>query len=150
MFVITNCRSGTETEIRYNGDKSKLSAEVFEKLDYQIKNFGEAPPDDWKKAEFRTVWVRNYQVKRNTSLQEAQNTFPRFTVVEEVYENEESAAKRLERIQEKPPDLQPEDREYWMVTGFRNQKNIYFIQTDSAMFSYYMDDFAGKLAEEIK
>ena len=92
---------------------------------------------------------RSYQVKRRTSVKEEAYTFPRYTVIEEVYENEELAAKRLERIQEKPPNLSGEYAEYWIVTGFQHQKNVYFMQTDSVMFSYYMDDFAGKLAKEI-
>lgn len=148
-FLFLNCHSNPKTEIQYDGEKSKLSAEVFEKLDYKVKEFGEGAPDDWHKAQFRTLWNRTYFLKRNTSVKEAENTYPRFWVREEVYETEELAAKRLERIEDKPPEFNNDEYGmYWIVKGFQHQKNIYFIKTDSVMFSYYMDDFADRLSKE--
>jgi hypothetical protein len=154
ILICLNCGQRTKVsdakaELLFQGDKSKLSANVFENLDYQVKSFGEDPPDDWHKQNFQTLWTRDYQVKRQTSLKEQSNTFPRYTVVEEVYETEELAAVRFKRIQDKPPGLPVEQREYWIVTGFQYGKNVYFIQTDSVLFSYYMEDFAEKLAAEI-
>lgn len=145
--IFTGCRSNPKTE-QYSGEKSKLSAEVFEKIDYKVKEFGEGAPDDWHKAQFQTVWQRSYFVKRNTSVKESENTYPRFWVCEEVYETENLAAKRLQRIKDKPPEFI--DEEYWIVTGFQQQKNVYFIRTDSVLFSYYMKDFADQLAAAIK
>ncbi len=141
------CNSNYRVEPKFHGEKSKLSAELFEKLDYNVKSFGENLPDDWRKSQFQTVWKRGYFVKRRTSVKESANTFPRYDVVEEVYETEELAANRVKKIKDRPPEFINE--EYWIVTGFQHQKNVYFIQTDSVMFSYYMDDFAGKLAKEI-
>lgn len=148
LIVCLCCISNPKTEIKYHGEKSKLSAEVFEKLDYKVKEFGESAPDDWHKTQFQTVWQRSYFVKRNTSVKESEKTYPRFRVREEVYETEDLAAKRLERIQDKPPQYINE--EYWIVTGFQHRKNVYFIRTDSVLFSYYMKDFADKLAIEIQ
>jgi len=142
------CISNPKTEIQYHGEKSKLSAEVFGKLDYKVKEFDEGMPDDWHKAQFQTIWQRTYFVKRNTSVKEAEKTYPRFWVREEVYETEDLAAARLKKIEDKPPEYV--DFDYFIVTGFQRQKNVYFIQTDSVLFSYYMDDFAAKLSEQIK
>ena len=142
--------SNPRPELQYVGDKSRLSAEVFEKLGYQVKSFTEGNPSEWHKEKFQTLWSRSYQVKNRTSLKEQANTFPRYTVVEEVYDNAELAAERLKGIQEKPPDLTVETQYYWMVTGFQHQKNVYFIQTEAVIFDYYMKDFADILAEEIK
>jgi hypothetical protein len=142
------CISNPKTEIQYHGEKSKLSTEIFEKLDYKVKEFGESQPGDWHKTQFQTVWQRSYFVKRNTSVKESEKTYPRFHVREEVYETEDLAAKRIKRIEEKPPEFINE--EYWIVTGFQHQKNVYFIRTDSVLFSYYMKDFADKLAAEIQ
>lgn len=154
IFFYLDCNSNfkvpnSKIETQYAGEKSKLSAEVFEKLDYQVKSIGESLPDEWRKEQFQTAWIRSYQIKRRTSLKEQAYTFPRYTVVEEVYETENLAADRLKRIQEKPPNLSAEYAEYWIVTGFQSRKNVYFIQTDSVLFSYYMKDFANKLAGEV-
>jgi hypothetical protein len=148
--VFAGCYSNSKGQIKYDGEKSKLSAEVFERLDYQVKESAENLPGDWHREQFQTLWQRTFFVKRKTSLKEQANTFPRYWVREEVYENEDLAAKRLARIQEKPPDLSGPEQEYWIVTGFQVQKNVYFIQTDGVLFSYYIKDFAGKLSEAIK
>jgi hypothetical protein len=142
------CISNPKNEIQYNGEKSKLSKDVFKKLDYKVKEFSDSLPDEWHKTQFQTVWQRTYFVKRNTSVKEEENTYPRFWVREEVYETEDLAAERLKRIEDKPPQFINE--EYWIVTGFQHQKNVYFIRTDSVLFSYYMKDFADKLAAEIQ
>ncbi|HEX8247577.1 MAG TPA: hypothetical protein VF599_05290 [Pyrinomonadaceae bacterium] len=115
-----------------------------------MKNFGEGLPGEWLKTQFQTLWTRGYQIKRRTSVKEQADTFPRYTVVEEVYETGDLAANRLKRIQEKPPNLPVEEQEYWIVTGFQHQKNVYFVQTDSVLFSYYMKDFAAKLNEKLQ
>ena len=146
--IFVGCRSVSEAQIKYDGEKSKLPTKVFEKLDYKVKEFGESLPDDWHKTQFQTLWNRTYFVKRNTSVKESANTYPRFWVREEIYETEDLAAERLKRIEDKPPEFSNE--EYWIVKGFQNQKNIYFIRTDSVLFSYYMDDFADKLAAQIE
>ncbi len=143
------CSSSPKVEAQYSGEKSKLSTEIFEKINYKVKNFSEKPPSEWHKEQFQAIWTRNYFVKRRTSVKEATNTFPRYDVVEEVYETEDLAKKRLARIQEKPINLPVEQEYYWIVTGFQHQKNVYFIQTDSSLFSYYMGDFADKLAKEM-
>jgi hypothetical protein len=143
------CGSNSKIEAQYTGEKSKISPEVFEKLDYKVKSFSEKSPSEWHKTQFQTIWTRTYFVKRRTSVKEMSHTYPRYDVIEEIYETEDLAKQRLERIQEKPPNLSIEQQEYWIVTGFRHQKNIYFIQTDSSLFSYYMSDFADKLAKEI-
>lgn len=140
----------SETEVRYQGEKSKLSVELFVKLNYQVKKFSENSPSDWHKEQFQTLWIRDFKVKRNASLTEQPDTFPRYTVIEEVYDTEQSAARRLERIQEQSSNLPTEQQYYWMVTGFRHHKNIYFIQTDTAAFDYYMKNFADKLSKEIQ
>jgi hypothetical protein len=93
--------------------------------------------------------VARLSSQSRTSVNEQPNTFPRYIVIEEVYDTEYLAAKRLERIQEKPPNPPIEEQEYWMVTGFRHGRNIYFIQTDAIVFLYYMKDFADNLAKEI-
>ncbi len=142
--------SNSKTELQYLGDKSKLSAEIFEKLGYQVESFNENLPTEWHKEQFQTLWSRSYLVKNRTSLEEQLNTFPRYTVIEEVYDNAESAAERVKKIKEQPPNLPVEQQYYWMVTGFQHQKNVYFIQTDAAVFNYYMKDFADKLAEEVR
>jgi len=141
--------SDPDQNSRFLGPRSNLSPEIFEKLGYQVKSFDEGPASDWHRDQFHTLWSRNYFVKNRTSLKEQAATFPRYTVIEEVYETEDQAASRVERIQEKPPDLPIEEREYWMVTGFRRGRNVYFIQTDAAVFLSYMKDFAEKLAGEI-
>ena len=143
------CNSNSKVEAKYYGEKSKLSADVFDKFDYNVKSSGESLPNEWRKTQFQTVWTREYRVKRRTSVREQADIFPRYTVIEEIYETEELAAKRLKRIQEKPPNLSAEYAEYWIVTGFQQQKNVYFVQTDSVLFSYYMNDFADNLAAEI-
>ena len=146
IFKVANSKA----ELQYFGDKSNLSAAIFEKLGYQVKSFTEGNPSEWHKENFQTLWSRTYQVKNQTSLKEQANTFTRYMVVEEVYANTELADERLKRIQEKPPDLTLETQYYWMVTGFQYQKNVYFIQTDAVVFNYYMGDFADKLAKEIR
>ncbi len=155
VICCLNCNFNSETtasknELQFSGEKSKLSAELFEQLDYQVKNVSEGAGSDWHKEQFQTLRQRTYQVKRRTSVKEESHTFPRFTVVEEVYETEDLAARRLERIQNKPQNLSAENDYYWIVTGFQNEKNVYFIQTDSALIGYYMEDFAGKLADAVK
>jgi hypothetical protein len=150
IFFCLSCRSNSKIETQNTGEKSKLSAEVFESLDYNVKNFGEGLPGEWLKTQFQTLWTRGYQIKRRTSVKEQADTFPRYTVVEEVYETGDLAANRLKRIQEKPPNLPVEEQEYWIVTGFQHQKNVYFVQTDSVLFSYYMKDFAAKLNEKLQ
>jgi hypothetical protein len=150
MIFCFGCGSNSKIEAQYSGEKSRVSPEVFENIDYKVKSFSEKPPSEWHKTQFQTIWTRTYSVKRRTSVKEQAKTFPRYDVVEEIYETEDSAKQRLERIQEKPPNLPIEQQEYWIVTGFQYQKNVYFIQTDSSLFSYYMSDFADKLAKEIK
>ena len=142
ILLCLSCNSNFKVEAQLKSEKSKLSAKVFEKLDYKVKEFSENSPDDWHKSQFQTLWAINYRVKRRTSVKEQTKTFPRYTVIEEVYETEELASKRLERIHEKPPNLPIEQLEYWIVTGFQNKKTVYFIQTDSVLFSYYIRTFA--------
>ena len=142
--------TASEDESKFFGEKSQLSAKLFEKLDYQVKDFSEGAADEWHKQQFQTLRQRVYKVKRTTPVKEESSTFPRFTVVEEIYETEDLAARRLEKIQDKPPNLPIEQQEYWIVTGFQNKENVYFIQTDSVLIGYYMQDFAAHLADEIE
>lgn len=123
---------------------------TFAEMDYQVKSKRSESPTDWEKEQFQMSGKTVYSVKRRTMLEGVwKDVYPRFEVTEEVFADEQSAEARLERIQEKPPNLPVEQDYYWMVTGFQRQKNVYFIQTDGTIFEESMKDFAGKLDKEL-
>jgi hypothetical protein len=68
LLLCFSCESAHQVstpkpDTQFFSPKSSLSAEIFEKLGYQVKSFDEGPPSEWLKEQFQTVWSRDYQVK---------------------------------------------------------------------------------------
>lgn len=134
----------------YVSAKPDKLTEAFAKIAYRVKSQSEESPTDWEKEQFQMLSKRLYRVKRTTAHKSNRQLFPRFEVVEEIYADEEKAVARFRRIREKPPNLNIERREYWMVNGFRAGEKVYFISTDAVIFYEGLGELTQKLEDALE
>jgi hypothetical protein len=120
-------------------------------IGYQLKSSENKTISDWEKNQFQMLSKTVYKIKRRTALKAGQSKmYPRFDISQEVYANEALAKLRATRISAKPPDLPIEQREYWMVSGFRHKNIVYFISTDAIIFYEMMGEFVKKFEKAVK
>ncbi len=135
----------------YAQNKPDILTKKFVGIGYEVKSKESKIPTKWDKEQFQMLSKQVYKIKRQKPMKgDWNNVYPRFEVVEEVYENEEKAETRNRRIAEKPPNLPVEREEYWMVSGFQHGKKVYFISTDAIVFYEMMDEFIEKFQSAIK
>lgn len=118
---------------------------------YNIKNKSEVEPTDWEKTEFNLQSKYRFIVKSTKHFPGVRNTFARYEVEIEVFNNKTEAENRLKRLREVPPGFDDKmHAEYVLRDGFQRRNLVYIISTDAVMFSYKsLSDLKTKLEKAI-
>jgi hypothetical protein len=114
---------------------------------YTIKERAELQPTDWEKTQFDLLKKRSVRLKGVRPIAGEANIYNRFTLIEESYADEDHAAARMNRFQEKPPNLSAEESEYgfYLREGFQFKNRIYVLTTDGVIFEPELHRLASQL-----
>jgi hypothetical protein len=119
---------------------------ILSSFGYVIKKSASAQPTAWEQTQFQTLAKRVTEIKSAKAIPRRPNTFYRFTVIEERYADAGSAVKRLSRLQERPPDMSPEEgKAFPLRRGFQHGAGVYIVSTDVSMFEGEMNRIAKEL-----
>jgi hypothetical protein len=127
-------------------DYFKRQEEALISWGYRTQKQPDSTPTEWEKKRFNIQAKRSIFAKSNTPVPGATDTYYRFTLIEEVYPDEEKAKYRLEHLFEKPPDFDEQNiYSFTLRRGYQHRNRVYVIGTDAARFNSEMLKLAERL-----
>ena len=116
--------------------KPLLSQSEVTQLGFMTKAVRVSVQSQWDQEHFGTAAVVEQDIRSLTPMAENSSTFPRFTVVREIYDQPEAASNRLKRLRDHDPDLNDKmNARLVLRDGFATGETIWIVTTDAVVFS---------------
>ena len=133
-------------------DDSPLSpvATEIQRRGYRVVKRPIAPPTVWEASNFRMRSRRVVSFKAEQPMPNSQHYYYRFTLIEETYDSDDDARRRLADLHRAVPD-RPFENEYELTLrdGFRVGTKTFILQTDGSIFWDEVRNLTRALANSI-
>lgn len=123
-----------------------LPAAFFDHMGYRVVDSKVFKPTPWEKRTFNILEKSITKIKSTEQVPRNPNWYYRFDVIVEKLADEKAAARRVQRILEKPPGLSPsENKSFPLRKAFQKGTFVYIVSTD--VYLYYLSELDHVLNE---
>lgn len=151
LILISLCLSfASANEVNQNIIDSKTLKRIgYKTTEQHIYNAGLC--DRYEKPFIISTVKRYHEIKSRKAMHDHKNTYYRFTFIQEEYESEALAKRRMEQMTF-PYSFETDSlysKSCGLRSGFQFKNKVYFLVTDAGLFSNELDPLLEKLKKEI-
>ncbi len=120
----------------------------FVSQEYVLTNQSESrSPTEWEKQQFNMKSVSGFSIKSKNQVPKWEDTYYRFSFINETYETEQEAKVRITKLYEEPPALPMSEpnKAFPLRKGFSLGKNVNIIATDDLGYMSKLERLASGL-----
>ena len=150
VFALLCCCEREKEPVQKKQPDVILSADLAGRLGYKIRENRRVVQSQWDENNFGKALIIEQDIKALKPMVGRDDLFPRFTLIRETYEDEDSAKQRVLRLRDFDPKFDDKTKLHAGLVlrqGFASGQKVIIVTTDAAVFSY---DELPSLAEELE